>query len=259
MTNTLVAAAVSLLSGSFSPEVRTAYVSRGKVVDDRPIQANTFRLQAKLGEDEQFGRLGIYHFDYSALTPRTCERCYQFMREFNWGVTYRYDWRLAEEWTLESEVMPYWTLFPAMDPGLEWWVIQSLRNPYLIPTWWMRRGTEGYSFTYFRLGVLKPFPLATCGVDCLRPLTVTLAGYAELGNSELMTARYGEDEDGNRLPTGIQSLVWECRADYALADWLGVYLALQQFDLVNPDARRQSHTPNRRDLTILTLGLTFHF
>lgn len=52
MTNTLVAAGLSLLSGSFSPEVRTAYLSRGKVVDDCPIQANTLRLEAKLGADQ---------------------------------------------------------------------------------------------------------------------------------------------------------------------------------------------------------------
>ena len=259
MTNTLVAAGLSLLSGSFSPEVRTAYLSRGKVVDDCPIQANTLRLEAKLGADQRFGRVGIWHFDYSALTPRVCEGRHQFMQEFNWGVTYHYDWAVAEDWTLESEVMPYWTLFPAKDPGLEWWVIQSLRNPYLIPTWWMRRGTDGSEFAYFRVGVLKPIPFKSCGVDWLRPLTLTPAAYVEMGDSELLTARYGRDANGEELSTGVQSVIGECRADYAFTGWFGAYLSLVQFDLVNQDARRQTHKPNRRDLTILTLGVTFRF
>ena len=67
MTNTLTAVAASFLSVTFSPEIRTAYLSRGKVVEDRPIQANELRLEAKLGEDQRFGPSAIAQAELSGL------------------------------------------------------------------------------------------------------------------------------------------------------------------------------------------------
>lgn len=255
-TNALSSVAMSFLSVSFNAEVRTAYLSRGKVVEDRPVEANELRLTARLGEDERFGRAGVWHFDYTSLTPRCCPGTTWFMHEFNWAAFYQYDLGIAEDWTLASEVLPYWVLIPEVDPSMEWWVIQSLRNPYLEPSWFMRRGTEGSDFTYFRLGLQKP-------VDCrdfgLEGLAITPGVFAELGNSRLMTGRYGHREDGSVLSAGIQSLIAEIQAIYMINENFGVYAALQQFDLVNADARRQTHKPNCRDLTIFTIGFTVGF
>ena len=81
MYDALSSVALSLLSVSFNAGVRTAYMSRGKVVEDRPVEANELRLAARLGEDERFGRVGVYHFDYSSLTDR-CEPRIPHQREF---------------------------------------------------------------------------------------------------------------------------------------------------------------------------------
>lgn len=259
MTNTLTAVAASLLSITFNPKIRTAYLSRGKVVEDRPIQANGLRLEAKLGEDQRFGRVGIWHFDYSSLTRRVNCAEDQFMHEFDWGVTYHYDLALADEWRLSNEVMPCWIIVPSTDPTMEWWVVQSLENPYLIPTWFMRRGTDGADFTYFKVGVKKPISFSDATFEILRLLKITLGIYAELGNSSLMTLRYGKSDDGGSIPTGIQSLQEEIRADYKLTEHFSLYASLLQFDLVNAKARRQSHKPNCRDLTIFTVGARMVF
>ena len=256
MTNTLSAVAMSFLSATFNAEVRTAYLSRGKVVEDRPVEANELRLTARLGADERFGRTGVWHFDYSSLTPRCNPGTTWFMHEFNWGAFYHYNLEVIEDWTLESEIMPYWVLIPEVDPSMEWWVIQSLRNPYLVPSWFMRRGTEGADCTYFKLGLQKPVDFRDFGVE---GLTVTPGVFAELGNSHLMTGRYGLREDGSAIPTGIQSLIAEIRAIYRINRNFGVYAILQQFDLVNADARRQTHKPNCRDLTIFTIGCKVEF
>lgn len=259
MTNTLTAVAASFLSVTFSPEIRTAYLSRGKVVEDRPIQANELRLEAKLGEDQRFGRIGFWHFDYSSLTRRVNCAEDQFMHEFDWGATYHYDLQIADEWRLSNEIMPCWILVPHASPTMEWWFSQSFENPYLVPTWLMRRGTDGAKFAYFKVGVKKPISFCSADSDFLRPLTVTPGIYSELGNSSLMTLRYGETENGESIPTGIQSLQVELRADYKLTDHFSLYMSLLQFDLVNARARRQSHKPNCRDLTIFTVGMKFMF
>lgn len=256
MYDALSSVALSLLSVSFDAGVRTAYMSRGKVVEDRPVQANELRLAVRLGADERFGRAGVYHFDYSSLTDRCEPRNAWFMREFNWGAFYRYDLALAGDWTLANEVMPYWVLLPHADPSMEWWFVQSLRNPYVIPSWFMRRGTVSSDFTYFRLGLQKPLSCQGLGLE---RLNVTPGVFAELGNSALMTGRYGRREDGGSIPTGIQSVLVELQATYRLSENFGVFALLQQFDLVNADARRQTHKPNCRDLTIFTIGLTVGF
>ena len=248
--------ALSLLSVSFDAGVRTAYLSRGKVVEDRPVEANELRLAVRLGEDERFGRVGAYHFDYSSLTDRCEPRNSWFMREFNWGAFYHYDFELAEDWALANEVMPYWALLPHTDPLMEWWVIQSLRNPYVIPSWFMRRGTVASDFTYFKLGLQKPLSLGDFGLECL---TVTPGVFAELGNSALMTGRYGRKEDGGAIPTGIQSVIAELLVNYRINENFGLFALLQQFDLVNADARELTHKPNRRDLTIFTIGVSVRF
>lgn len=74
---------ISSVALSFDAGVRTAYLSRGKVVEDRPIEANELRLADRLGEDERFGRMGVYHFDYSSLTDRCEPRNSWFMRELS--------------------------------------------------------------------------------------------------------------------------------------------------------------------------------
>lgn len=256
MYDALSSVALSLLSVSFDAGVRTAYLSRGKVVEDRPVEANELRLAARLGEDACFGQVGVFHFDYSSLTDRCEPRNSWFMREFNWGAFYHYDLELAKDWTLANEVMPYWALLPHTDPSMEWWFIQSLKNPYVIPSWFMRRGTVTSDFAYFRLGLQKPLSCRDFGLE---RLTVTPGVYAELGNSALMTGRYGHREDGGSIPTGIQSVIVELLANYRISENFGLFALLQQFDLVNGDARDLSHKPNRRDLTIFTVGLSVRF
>lgn len=256
MYDTISSVALSILSVSFDAGVRTAYLSRGKVVEDRPIEANELRLAARLGEDERFGRMGVYHFDYSSLTDRCEPRNSWFMREFNWGAFYHYDLALAEDWTLANEVMPYWALIPHADPSMEWWFIQSLRNPYVVPSWFMRRGTVTSDFTYFKLGLQKPLSCRDIGWE---RLTVTPGVFAELGNSALMTGRYGLRENGSGIPTGIQSVIVELCANYRINENFRLFATLQQFDLVNADARKLSHKPNCRDLTVFMLGVTVGF
>ena len=50
MTNILTSALLSALSFTYQPDVRTAYISRGRISEDRPIQSNLLRLDVSLDE-----------------------------------------------------------------------------------------------------------------------------------------------------------------------------------------------------------------
>ena len=258
-TNTLVAAAASLFSVTFSPEVRTAYVSRGKVIDDRPIQVNSLRADMKLGAEAQFGRIGAWHWGYNALTPRVNCAEDQFAAEFDWGAYYHYDLELADGWSLGNEIMPDWIIMPSADPVFEWRVSQSLKNPYVVPFWLMRRDQPSSRNCYFNVGLMKPISFRTASADWLKPLVITPMAMVEFGNSSLMTARYGRQESGGAVPTGLQAIDFELRADYAVTENFGVYVSILQFDLLNPKARRQSHKPNCRDITVFAVGVKLSF
>lgn len=48
-------------------------------------------------------------------------------------------------------------------------------------------------------------------------------------------------------------------ANYRINENFRLFATLQQFDLVNADARKQSHKPNCRDLTVFMFGVTVGF
>ena len=50
MTNILTSVLMSALSFTYQPDVRTAYISRGRISEDRPIQSNLLRLDVSLDE-----------------------------------------------------------------------------------------------------------------------------------------------------------------------------------------------------------------
>ena len=64
----LALVAASLLSPFFvevTPEVRSSYVSIGKLMEDRPMQITNVRAGYDAGD---FGRFGIRNWDVSSLT-----------------------------------------------------------------------------------------------------------------------------------------------------------------------------------------------
>ena len=66
----IAALAAGVLSPFFFqavPEVRSTYISIGKIADDRPMQTTFARVGVDAGD---FGRFGIRNWDVSSLTSR---------------------------------------------------------------------------------------------------------------------------------------------------------------------------------------------
>ena len=109
MTPLLMAGALAPLSFFYQPDVRTAYVSRGRVVEDRPIQANYLRCDLDMGD---FGTLGLWHWNYSSLTGRRENLHRRAFHEVDGMAAYRYGLEFSEEWRLTTEVTFCWMTFP---------------------------------------------------------------------------------------------------------------------------------------------------
>jgi hypothetical protein len=264
MTNVLTTALLSALSFTYQPDVRTAYLSRGRISEDRPIQSNLLRLDVSLDE---WGGVGLWHWHYNSLTDRMREKRDCQLTESDWGVFYNYGWEIAEDWTLKSEVMIRWFTFlfyhepykgESDHSMLEYYLEQSLENPYLVPMLRVRRCVHENDYCYFRTGVRRRFPLEQ--FEVLEGLTITPAFYVDFGDDNQRRLRYGAKRpDGSEWSSGIMSVLGEITLSYPINKHFNAYTSLQQFAIVDDDARENTHHPYHRDYTIFTVGVKCRF
>ena len=264
MTNILTSAVLSALSFTFQPDVRTAYISRGRISEDRPIQSNLLRLDASLDE---LGGVGLWHWHYNSLTDRMRDKRDCQLTESDWGVFYNYPWEIAEDWTLKSEIMIRWFTFLFYhDPYkgesdhsmMEYYLEQALENPYLTPMLRIRRSVHGKEYVYVRTGVKRKYPVDWCGR--LEGLALTPAFYVDFGDDNQRRQRYGAVRPGGGdWSAGVMSVMGELGLSYPLGSCFTAYAALQQFGIVDRDARENTHHPYHRDYTVFTLGVKCKF
>lgn len=241
------------IHGSYSLDFESAYLSRGKVIEDRPIVANDFDVNVGLGP---CGRLGMIHWDYSNLTGHFQDGHRRFVPETDWGVYYGYDWELAEGWNLDTEAMVYWELShggrPEDDPtDYEWRLKQSLKTPYLTAFWKVRRNFQPIEYTYYQIGAKRKFAVTEW-------LNVIPNAYLELGDDACRQKRFGAREHGGYGHGGL-ALTGELIFEAPISDTWSVHAIIGQFGVVSKRGRDNLHAPHRRDLTYFSLGFTFSF
>lgn len=248
-------------------ETRSAYLSRAKVVEDRPIQVEEVRLDSEAGP---LGRFGFLVWNYSSLCNRRQHTHRRAFYEVDFAVYWKYQWEIAEDWTLANEAAHWWMILNGIRDGdepttYEWWEECALKNPYLTPSVQIRRGWEHQSWVYFKAGVSKPMTFAKirewCGAgegsDVWEQLTLSPGVFCELGSEPLFELRYGDQ--GRDYHAGAMAMRGSLKLTYEPCDTLSFYLSLEQFDLVDHDLRDRAHGINRRDLTFFTVGMNAHF
>lgn len=241
-------------------DVESAYWARGKIVDARPYSAQFADVDLKLGV---FGRVGAQAWSVSSLSrggqSATRRNAYN---EVDWNLHYEYDWTFAEGWALENRVARQWVTLPGYFPDckttLEWHVAQALRNPYLTPYYLLRHATAPERWNYWEVGAFRSFALA-------KDLSLTAKLFGDLGDADHFRAQYGPriDHPQARYHGGLMALNLVLRLDYALTENWGLFTYVQQFDLVDSDARdavKASSAPEaKRDLTIFGVGMGLAF
>lgn len=256
-------AVASLLSPFFvevTPEIRTTYQSLGKLVEDRPMQI----VNAWAGWDTgRFGRLGVRNWDVSSLTDRRSDVHRHLLYHTEYGLSWQYDWSLADEWTLKNDIARFWTLYRGFDDEASnktyhWWQVdQSLENPYLVPYYRIRRIFRGSDYLYFKVGVRKRLPL-------MDSLYVTPGVFFEGGNGRNLKRVFGENVNGGGWGAGgVGSVTFRLEVGWIFNENWTVFAFVEQYEVVGGDARdstaASSHNCAHNDWTYGGVGLRMKF
>jgi len=248
------------ISASAFADVETAYHARGAIVDRNPFSAQYAGLEANL---EPFGRLGGDAWSVSSMSRRGQGANRQnFYNEVDYRAYCGYALALHENWTLDTVTGPKWVTLPGYHPHAdtiyEWNLSQSLQNPYVTPYYLMRRAYYQGDWCYWDVGLTRSWLLTDA-------LTLTTVLFGEFGNSRHFRSQYGPNpnEPLGGYSNGLMALNLTVRLDYAVTDWLGLFVFVHQFDVVSGDARdaldKDTSPQSLKDLTIFGLGFTLKF
>lgn len=235
-------------------DVYSAYISRGKVLEDRPIQANAVDVHADLS---RYGRFGFSHWSYSSLSGRFQDSYRRFIPETDWDVYYGYDWEFAEGYSLDTELKVYWALCHGGRPksghtDYEWRMKETLTTPYGTAYCVYRYNFDPIQYSYFQLGLKRRFAAAEW-------LKIVPHAYIDLGDSRCRKRRFGALPDGGRYGEGGVSMAGELIFEFPLAERVTLTAMVGQFGVVSRRGRRNLHGHNRRDLTYGSVGVSFEF
>lgn len=242
-----------------APEVRSTYVSLGKIVEDRPMQVTFARFGVDAGA---FGRFGIRHWDVSSLSDRRHDVHRHALYHTEFGPTWQYDLEFCDDWRLASDLTRSWTMFRGFDSSdsnrtYHWYQIdQSLENPYLVPFYRFRKCFRGSDYVYFKAGVRKRFPV-------YGGLYVTPSVFAEGGNSRNARRVIGEKPGGGDWGSGVSSISFRLELGWKVCEEVSAFAYVEQYEVVGGEARRANGNSTYRcahnDWTHGGVGLRLKF
>ena len=246
-------------------QFRSAYHSRMRVSEDRPVAVTDVRMNVDIGP---FGKIGALNWNRSSLCNRKDNVHRRAFNEVDFAAFWHYDLELSEDVKLSNEFMNWWITIPQnIEPhcgksdnsSYELWYVGLLKNPYLVPSLLVRRGWLTKSWVYFQYGVSKPFEVCDFGdAKSPRPLEITPGFFVETGSNGLFESRFGKKESGN-YHTGIGTCIAQVTMKWMATENLTFHAMLQQFGVVSSDARDGIHGNYRRDLTMFRLGMKLSF
>ncbi len=97
-----------------NPSLRTAYYSRARIIEDRPMLMTLTRAGFDTKNVGDFGKVGFWNWTVSSLTDRRATRHRHALNEMDYGVFWTYVWdfgRLDDtwrDWGLTTDVMKDW-------------------------------------------------------------------------------------------------------------------------------------------------------
>ena len=241
-------------------DVESAYICRGCVWDSSPFTSQYVEGEADM---DVFGRANVYVWTMSALSDdghsTPMRRAFS---EVDYGIRYFYDITLAEDWVLVNGVARQWVTNPGVRHGghsfIDWWAMQTLRNPYLTPYWRMRYSRHPYQSVSWVVGVRREFPLT-------EDLTLTADFFGDLGDNRNCQGLFGPkpNNEYSRYHGGLYALSFCLRLDYRLIDHVTLFAFVGQFGIVSDDVREalraSSAKEARSDLTYGGVGVALDF
>ena len=234
MISILLAGVLAPFFFEAAPEVRSTYVSLGKIVEDRPMQTTFLRAGYDAGD---FGRFSVRNWDVSSLTDRRHDAHRRALYHTEFGPAWQYDLNVADDWRVATELARCWTLYRGFvnrhsDRTYHWWQItQSLENPYLVPYYQFRRCFRGSDYVFCRAGLRRRFPFEN-------GLYATPAVIFEGGNSRNQRRVLGPKGEDRHWNDGLASVSFRLELGWRATDWLSAFVFVEQYEVVGGDERR---------------------
>ena len=255
----VAAGALSPFFFEATPEVRSTYVSLGKIVEDRPMQVTFMRVGVDAGD---FGRFGVRNWDVSSLTDRRADAHRHALYHTEFGPTWQYDLRFSDDWLVKSDLTRSWTMYRGFDDDssnrtYHWWQLdQSLENPYLVPFYRVRKCFRGNDFFYFKAGIRRK-------VDVWDALSLTPSVFAEGGSSRNQRRVLGSRPGGGSWDAGAASVSFRLEAAWRFRENVSVFAFVEQYEIVGGDERRAVRASSYRcahnDWTLAGVGIRLKF
>lgn len=255
----LLASVLAPFFFELTPEVRTTYQSLGKIVEDRPMQITNLRFGWDSG---MVGRFGVRNWDVSSLSDRRSDAHRHALYHTEWGPTWQYDWEIAEGWMLKSDLTRSWTMYRGFENDDSnktyhfWQIDQSLENPYVVPFYRIRRAIRTMDYTYFKVGLRRRLDLGG-------GFSLTPSVFAEGGSGRNMLRVFSPKVDGTIWRSGIGSVSFRLELGWRYNEYLSLFTAIEQYEVVGDDARRANDRLAYRcahnDWTHGTVGVRIKF
>lgn len=239
-------------------EVRSAYISRGRVVNDSVFSPLFGRVRVKFPHGFYLGGSWWSVSAYDGCGQSAARRFAFHENDANAFVGWRLD--LSEEWQLDSHFHHQWVLLEGYrshpSTTLEWQFGQSLENPYVVPYYLMRHARHPRPWTYWETGLRHVFDLG-------RGFYLSPSGFVTFSDAQHADSQYGHADYPHAVRAGISAVNVLCRIGWCMTDWLRFYVQVHQFDVVAADARaaigRNSAKQARKDLTVFSVGAAVSF
>ena len=126
--------AAGLLSPFFieaTPEIRSSYISLGRIVEDRPMQVTTVYAGYDAGS---FGKFAFYNYDVSSLTDRRADVHRHALYYTVFGPSWRHVLDIADDWRITTDLKRCWTVCRGFDnkssnATYHWWrIVRPLKT-----------------------------------------------------------------------------------------------------------------------------------
>ena len=268
MTGLLAAGLLAPFFFEATPEVRTSYVSLGKLMEDRPMQITYVRFGYDAGA---FGRFGIRNWDVSSLTDRRRDAHEQAFYHTELGPTWQYDLHIADDWTLKSDVTRSWTMYRRFNSAHAasnrtyhcYQIDQSLANPYLVPFYRLRKCFRGNDYAYFMAGVRRRLTLRDFAADGNDAFYLTPSVFVYGGSSRNFRRTFGPRPDGEEWTVGVSAITFRLETGWTISDNFSVFAFVEQYDVVGQRARHVNAASSYRcahnDWTLGGIGCRIRF
>ena len=263
MITPLLLAATSLLAperitGSVTWDVRSTYLSLGKIVEDAPMQVSNTRLFYDTGD---FGKIGFRNWNVSSLTDRRTDIHRHLWYHTEYGVCWDYDLRLADGWKLYNGLTSSWTVYDGFSDSRSektywWWQLdQALVNPFAIPFWRIRRCVDGSDYLYVRVGVRRKFRIWE-GLYLMPELAL------DGGNARNQRRVFGSVPSCGRLGGGFYSISPRREFGWRFNDYLTLFAWIEQYEVLGSARTTNARSSNKclhNDWTHGGVGLRVSF